>query len=246
MKIIDASPWEMRNLRMNAWEVTLDRSDLTDVLTTIEKLHDSRFDGAYVCIKVPVGNLRIVHALEDDGFRFVETQISLVDTFEPSSVLNYAGELGGRIGTRVVPKVREEWERVIVRITPGMFDTDRIALDPAFGEDVSCRRYQNWCRDLFDNPDSRMVVTTLDDDDAAFGVHLVKENGDYQGVLGGVFAEFKSSGLGAILIPDAKNRKSGEKQRTVVSSNNISVFRLHQNSGRTVYKELYVLRKIYK
>ena len=75
MKIVEAT-WERRNFGRDAWEITLGREDLADVEKTLAALRDSRFAGAYVCVKMPVGNLKMLHALEDDGFRFLETQLS--------------------------------------------------------------------------------------------------------------------------------------------------------------------------
>lgn len=69
MKIVHAV-LEKRNLGRDAWEVTLDRKDLADVPGVIEALHDPRYSGSYVCLKLPVGNLKMVHALEDDGWGF--------------------------------------------------------------------------------------------------------------------------------------------------------------------------------
>ena len=39
--------------------------------------------------------------------------------------------------------------------------------------------------------------------------------------------------------------RSVEGTKTVVSSNNYSMLRIYQNYGRIIYKELYVLRKVY-
>ena len=85
MKIVHAT-WEKRNFGRDAYEVTLDRKDMDDVSAVIGTLSDARFNETYVCVKLPVGNLKIVHALEDLGFRFLETQLSLIDHFTPEDV----------------------------------------------------------------------------------------------------------------------------------------------------------------
>lgn len=242
MKIVHAV-WERKNLGMDAWEVTLDKRDMADVPRVIEALHDSQYGGCYVCVKLPVGNLRMVHALEDDGFRFLETQLHLVEALEPSDVMRY-GESADHIPVqeRVVPKTREAWGAIIGKITPGMFDTDRIALDPAFGPDVACQRYRGWCWDLFDNSTSIMRASSLAGEDVWFSISiLVKAPDVYDGVLGGVFNSYRNLGIGAMRTgPSQKG-----KLKTTVSTNNLPMLKLHQNRGRIIYGERYVFRKLY-
>lgn len=242
MKTVHAI-WERKNLGRDAWEVTLDKKDMADVQSVIGALHAPQFDGCYVCVKLPVGNLHMVHALEDDGFRFLETQLHLVEVLEPSDVMRY-GESADHIPVeeRVVPKTREAWGTIIEKITPGMFDTDRIALDPAFGPDVACQRYRGWCWDLFGNPKSIMNVSSLAGQIIGFGIAvLIQEPDVYDGILGGIFEAGKECGLGACIV------KSGGKGklRTTVSSNNVAMLKIHQNHGRIVRNERYVFRKIY-
>lgn len=243
MKIIKAT-WEKRNLGCEAYEISLDRKDLKDVENVIRTLHAQDFSDAYVLVKMPVGNLNMLHALEDDGFRFMETQLYLVDHFVPLESQEQIQEWmqgGERI---IVPKTRECWDRIISRITPGMFDTDRICLDPKFGKEVACIRYQNWCRDLFDNHNSWMWVLSIDGEEVSFGINVRDEEKNVDdGVLGGVFEQFKGMGYGIFQILDLK--RTNVKNKTVVSSNNQNMLRVYQNYGRIIYKEMYVLRKIF-
>lgn len=244
MKIVHAV-WERKNLGMDAWEVTLDKRDMADVPRVIEALHDSQYGGCYVCVKLPVGNLRMVHALEDDGFRFLETQLHLVEALEKSDVMKY-GETAGTLPVeeRVVPKTREAWGAVIEKITPGMFDTDRIALDPAFGPEVSCHRYQHWCWELFNNPKSILQVASLEGQDVYFNIFVLKQGpDDYDGVIGGTFPEHKNAGIGALVCSKAVFSKG--KYRTAVSTNNLPVVKIHQHLGRIISSERYVFRKVY-
>lgn len=244
MKTVHAV-WERKNLGRDAWEVTLDKKDMTDVQSVIDALHAPQFDGCYVCVKLPVGNLHMVHALEDDGFRFLETQLHLVAALEPSDVMRY-GESADHIPVeeRVVPKTREDWGAIIEKITPGMFDTDRIALDPAFGPDVACQRYRGWCWDLFDNPKSVLKVLSINGQDSYFNIYLLDHGSDgYDGIIGGGFSEHKNTGLGALMC--AKTMFEKGKYKTSVSTNNFPVLKIHQHLGRIVCNERYVFRKIY-
>lgn len=244
MKIIKAT-WENRNLGCDAYEITLDRKDLKNFDAVLDEIHTQDFAGAYVTLKMPVGDLKALHALEDDGFRFMETQFHTADYFEPKETPDEAADLMKNAERTVIPKDRAEWERIISKITPDMFDTDRISLDPLLGKEMACKRYQNWCRDLFDNPNSWMWVMKVDGQEVSFGLNVrdaEKQTDD--GILGGVFAEFKNEGYG--IFQSCDKEKSKTKCKTVVSSNNPAMLRIYQHFGRIITKELYVLRKIYE
>ncbi len=243
MKIVKAV-WENRNLGCDAYEITLDRRDLRDFKGAMDTIHAQRFEDAYVVVKLPVGNLEILHALEDDGFRFIETQLYMVDHFTPMEEPAEVQEWLHTTRREIVPKQKKSWERVINRITPGMFDTDRFSLDPAFGKEVACLRYQNWCRDLFDDPHSWMWILKVDGEEVSFGVNVRdKERQIDDGILGGVFEKFQGMGYGIFQILDVEAPTA--RTKTVVSSNNLSMLRIYQKYGRIIYKELYVLRKIF-
>ena len=243
MKIIKAT-WENRNLGCDAYEITLDRKDLKNFDAVLDEIHTQDFAGAYVTLKMPVGDLKALHALEDDGFRFMETQFHIADYFEPKETPDEAADLMKNAERIVIPKDRAEWERIISKITPDMFDTDRISLDPLLGKEMACKRYQNWCRDLFDNPNSWMWVMKVDGQEVSFGLNVrdaEKQTDD--GILGGVFAKFKNIGYG-IFQSGELNRKT--KGKTIVSSNNTAMLRIYQHFGKIITKEMYVLRKIYE
>lgn len=241
MKIVEAT-WERRNFGRDVWEVTLAREDVADVEKTLAALRDDRFAGAYVCVKMPVGNLKMLHALEDDGFRFLETQLSLMDKFKADDMLELCEKANERIEFRTVEKDEAAWERVIAKVVPEMFDTDRVSLDPELGPEIACTRYRNWMRDLRKDPKSELTVMLLDGKEIAFGLDII-DGSARQGILGGSFPEFKDTGYGAVVIAGSKS-SSALRLRTAVSSNNPKVLRVHQNCGRVVYKEMYVLRKL--
>ena len=240
MKIVEAT-WERRNLGRDVWEITLGREDMDDAEKTIAALHDNRFAGAYVCVKMPVGNLKMLHALEDDGFRFLETQLSLMDRFKVEDVVGQCAGENERIEFKVVEKKESAWEKVISKIVPGMFNTDRISLDPMLGAEIACRRYRNWMMDLIRDPRSVLTVMLLNGKEIAFNLDI-EEGNTRHGILGGTFPEFKDTGYGMVLMAGPREKKT--KVRTAVSSNNPQVLRAHQNCGRVVYKEMYVLRKL--
>ena len=243
MKIVKAE-WERRNLGCDAYEITLDRKDLRDTRGVMDTLRAQNFGQAYVVVKMPVGNLEMLHALEDDGFRFMETQFHVIDHFTPRETPEQIRAWQQNAHREIVPKKKECWEQVISRITPGMFDTDRVSLDPVLGKEVACLRYQNWCRDLFDNPHAWMWVLKVDGEEVSFGVNVRDEERQVDdGILGGVFERFKGMGYGMFQAFDVD--ASSTKTKTTISSNNLAMLRIFQDYGRIIYKEMYVLRKIF-
>ena len=59
-------------------------NDLNNILDIIEEIFSDKYKNAYLIIKMPVSNLRALHALEDNGFRFMETQFHM-----KKSLINY-------------------------------------------------------------------------------------------------------------------------------------------------------------
>lgn len=244
MKIIEAT-WEKRNFGMDTYEISLDKKDLRNFDDAYQKIKSQNFKNSYVVIKMPVGNLEALHKLEDDGYRFLETQLSLVDHFEPldseASILSNQED----VKTEILPKEKSEWEQIINKITPGMFDTDRVSLDPKLGKEIACKRYKNWCLDLFEKPNTNLYIKKINDVVFGFSIDVVDEKtGVVDALIGGNFEEFKNLGLGSVMLAEAKNLKANRK--TAVSTNNLPILKLHQHCGRVIYKERYVLRKIYE
>lgn len=248
MKIVEAT-WEKRNFGMDVFEITLNKKDLKIFEETLEIIKKQNFKNVYVVLKMPVGNLKALHKLEDLGYRFLETQISLIDNFEPK-LDKYDGiedNIIKNIAIENIPKEKEQWERIIKKITPGMFDLDRVSLDPLLGKEIACKRYKNWCMDLFDNPNSSMIVRKIGNKECGFAINVVdKMNGKIDGIIGGVFEEFKNIGLGISWLHEKNGYDSKQNPiQTSVSSNNVPVLKIHQQAGRIVTRLKYVLRKVY-
>ncbi len=240
MQVINAE-WERRNFGMQVYEILLDEADLERFDEVLRWLRGQNFKESYVVVKLPVGDLKALHALEDEGFRFLETQLFFTEHFTPKQAAGEAAkQAASRVTKRVVQKTKEAWERVIEKISVGMFATDRVSLDPHLGNEIAHKRYQNWCKDLFEKPNSFMVVGELDGEEYCFGIYL--DNGESVDiVLNGIFESHKGLGLGGTLLEGV----SPLKKTTTTSSNNPAAVKVYGRGGMIVSKELYVLRKIY-
>lgn len=245
MKIVDASPWEKRNLGMNAWEITLNRSDMENVPQTVEALRDPKFADAYVCVKLPVGNLKMVHALEDDGFRFVETQTEIGYDFKtqklPAELGRYASYLAYE---EVLPK-SEQWSEVVNSVTDDMFITDRMYLDPTMPRGVSVLRYRNWMRDMQKDDSKVMLLWRSRKTREVVGFDIMASMVPIaHALLGGVFPGKPLMGMVHMCSFFGCLREKGAlKYVTNISSNNLPMLRCYAQLGAIAQNMSYVFRK---
>lgn len=251
MRVVEAT-WERRNLGRIAFEVSLDKKDCGDIGGVIAQLGDLRFRGAYVTLKMPVGELAAFHELEDYGFRFLETQLGMRYDLTKYSTPEAIRKFVEPVSIREVPHDRSQWEAVVGRISPDLFRTDRISLDPAFGPDVGCQRYRNWIMDLLDRADAHLLIFSNPEnpnEDYGFTIDIFDEKiGVVKGLLGGVFPDCDKAGIG-ISMYDASFRnhvaRGGRILESAISSNNPAVLAVDSALGVYARKLTYVLRKLF-
>lgn len=244
MKVCNAS-WEQRNIGMPAWEVELEAEDGCDSAAIVERLHDSAFAGSYVCVKMPVGDMRLVHALEDDGFRFVETQLGIAAELTswqvPALLVRYVSCLR----CETVQDDEQSWAEVIDRITDEMFVTDRMYLDPKMPCGTSACRYRNWMRDMMSDPEKTLLVWRKAKTDEFVGFDVMSSMAPTaRAVLGGVFTRQTLMGLIHVCCFLRQLRAGGaQRYETSISSNNLPMLRCYAQLGAVVQGATYVFRK---
>lgn len=245
MKIIKAT-WENRNLGCDAYEITLDRKDLKNFDAVLDEIHTQDFAGAYVTLKMPVGDLKALHALEDDGFRFMETQFHIGRSLQNYETPDMLKRFQNMLNREEVPKTASEWRKVVDLITPDMFTTDRIYLDPQLKPEMSCTRYKNWVMDLVGKPNNSLYIYKHLEKIIGFGLYECNpEKKAVHDLLGGVFNEYKAGMYGLILMNTfnlCEKRKGTKTNETCISSNNAAVCKCYSLLGYCIYDELYVLR----
>lgn len=251
MKIVEAT-WEIRNLGRKAFEVELDRRDCRQIDKILAEFGDSRYAGAYVTVKLPAGDLTGVHALESAGFRFLETQLSIRFDLLRYSTPPGIQSLLSPVSIREIPHDPAAWREIADRVTPDLFATDRISLDPLFGPEVGCRRYRNWLLDLAERDDAHLFVFGAPDySDVWYGFTLDRfdeATGVLHGILGGVFPDCDKPGIGFSIYDASFRNDVCRGARTLVSaisSNNPAVFAVDAVLGiaQGVRKSIYVLRR---
>lgn len=240
MKIIDCY-WEKRNLNCSTVEVVVDNKDIfiTDDFSFIKK-----YD--YVVVKVPVNKLDFNFGLSQLGFSLIELQM---DMYANLKTFNFEDKIVKRISPGIrFEEIKSEGDlnTLLSKITPGMFSTDRICLDPLFGEVVGCLRYHNWIIDEYNKKSAKIMNLIYNDKTIAFG--MFKEEDNIRGLIGGLFSDYQDEGLGWVapcFFPlYVKSEKLGVKKIiNPISSNNKAVWDLYEFFGYVPRNPHYVFVK---
>ena len=233
MKIIEAT-WEKRNLGVSCLEMEADKRDsVTEILSVLQGREEQ-----YQVVKVASGRADISFALQDIGFRYIET------LFETGVVLK---------DKPVIPDVcrnlikytdyhtaTDEEEKELIRLikTGSIFTTDRIALDPSFSIELAGQRYAFWLEDLLCSGKETVFIAEYKHKCIGFNTYVEREN-YYDGVLGGLYPEYIGSGLGFVNAWCGMNacyEHGARKIKSHVSSNNFTMLQLHLMLGMKIEK----------
>lgn len=231
MKIIDAV-WEKRNLGVTCVEIEIEKSDgISQVIDVLRARNEQ-----YQVVKMATGRPDMAFALQDEGFRYIETLIEtgrrfrgrpetpeLCRRFEKDISYHYANDA--------------EMARVIAEIRKGdIFATDRISLDPAFSKALAGRRYALWMQDLLAGGKASMVISCYRNEAIGFSIHH-NRGSYYDMVLGGLLPEYLDSGYGFVNSYcgiNAVYEEGAKVIRSHVSSNNVTILKLHLMFGMQV------------
>ena len=231
MKVVNAT-WELRNLGKRTIELTLEKADFLrnpkEIYADNEAAEDE-YQSEYTVVKVKTGKPQIGWELQKNGFWHIETQINLKASRED---ITYAfikyGELFQDISFQKVETMMDV-SYIQDEIRKGIFTTDRIALDPYFGIEISNRRYANWVEDEIKKNSSLFYVISMGEK-----IGFVVNKTDGLGLLGGLFTGFQKNGMGGELeIAGLRLTLSMKVENiyTSVSSNNLKILQLHELFG---------------
>ena len=213
MNIVDAV-WEKRNLGVSVQEISFDGVDDEAAFRDgIVKL-----DAQYQVAKVASENVPITKLIQEVGFEFIEDQIEL---FHDLRVVNH-NSLHQRMRDAISYHVMsdEEIDELMEEVNGGMFDTDRISVDPEFGKEMAASRYANWISDLL-KQGALCYAQEYKGRNCAFVILKEGDRGIYHSVLGGYYKEFRKTGLGVVWREmDIVRELGGKGIETAVSSNN--------------------------
>ena len=237
------TPWDDPHFGLESMELAVTDADSDGAaLAEAEKVLSS--GKVYCAVKIPVKRVALIHALEERGFRFLETQaelhLNLSKDFQPEKYLLSIAERG-----RIEPVSSEDFPFLLNRLE-GVFDSDRICLDPAFGPEISLSRYRGWLSDRFGKDVAHIAWIIADG--KRMGFFFMECKGAFaDSALAGLFPEFKGTGYAPLVISShiACAKELGcRKLVTRVSMNNLESLRLHLAFGYQIASANYVMRHI--
>lgn len=241
MRIIE-QPWEKNNLGVVSAEFCFALSDKLDELKKAKVDSCQKYD--YQSARIPAGRMDIAYWLEENGFRFAEASIEIEAGLELLKIPEVFKKLEGSMDEH--PADHNETEAVYEKIRMGIFNTDKIALDPRFGIRQSGLRFANWCRQEVEAGNAKVYIVEYSGMPIGFYVLKEENRTTAYSLLAGLFDQKKYMGLGysVLYYPMARAKKEGKKKIiTKVSSNNPASLKMHLYIGYMIKRMNYIYVK---
>jgi GNAT superfamily N-acetyltransferase len=239
MIIVDAA-WEKRNLGIVVKEVNLDG---TETIADLEKIRE--LDYEYAVVRVPAGAIELMFTIEDLGFHYIESMLSIHHD------LKNVGANMDRISKRIADSVtysemdEEELTELWEQLRLGIFDTDRIYVDPQFTPEQSANRYVGWFGDEL-NRGGRIFKCVLNGKTFGYFVSKIDSENVNHVINIGTYKEFQKAGLGVALV-NATLRQAAEAGARMsvsgISSNNMSSIKANLAAGYSIVSAQYIYIK---
>lgn len=238
---IKETPWEKRNLGVeSSIEFYVNQDELwEDICEEIDNHNEN-----YQVLHIQSGNTDVLMNAPKKGFFPVEMNIQLVRNLNSIEMPRIYKRFEKSISCNVANETEKEIILDLIR-DGNIFSTDKVARDSYFGAKVTGERYAYWTQDVIDNG-AVLLCMKYKDKLAAFDICVDKGDGIADAFLGGVFPEFKMSGLGFLpifFITKYAIENRYKKIVTGVSSNNIPILKLHEMFGYSVESMSYCLVK---
>lgn len=201
----------------------------------------------FIVVKIPVGNLKLVHKLEDAGYRYLENQLCLSFESEQIDSINLKWHrLFEGFGYKSVI-TQSEIASITEQVSLNMFEADRFSQDPLWRKDFSSQRYINWINNLFLMENVKIFIMVKNEKEVGF--FAVKKETDKINScpIAGIYNHYKFAGYIFVLvwyILDISRRMGMDKFITSISSNNKNLLSSFSKAFNYRVKETYiVLRK---
>jgi hypothetical protein len=240
MKIIDCE-WEKENIGRTVFEVEIEKDDSfsPDFLRDVPACD-------YLVVKVPAGMTPYNWFLGGQHFTCTEMQIKYskqIADFDPDD--RFIRKILPRVTYQIVDNLAAA-ELITERITPDMFRTDRISLDPHFGPETGCHRYRNYLMNSYRTGQNEIIGVYFDGILAGFEMYAME--GDVcHGKLGGIYPDVKVPGLGFLVtctpLLFTSERYGARSFVADVSANNYSVVSLYEYMHFRLEGMTYVFAK---
>jgi hypothetical protein len=222
MKIIEAV-WEKRNLGKYVLEVEIENSDHIDTVRDCL----NRLTADYIVLKIPCSLGEFIQPVQALGFEFMEVLThSIFDANLPALSPIEEKFLNSIRSEQISPLNAQLLDSALAQ---GMFNTDRISLDPKFMRGSSGNRYLGLVEDERARGAKVYEITYKEDFVGFYILRFVNQTTSYSSI-GGIIPKYQNKGLG-ILMNYLQIRQSYELGASEVlstfSSNNLAATHIH-------------------
>jgi len=235
MKIVHAI-WEQRNLGVNCYEVLVERGDTP---TTLQE-RASEYETEYTVVKVPPGMMDVSLYLQGAGYSFIE----LITVCHHAAALPQLTRIQRRSVDSVTCEEMDEADRdaLLAHVREGMFEDDRVSLDPYFTADQANNRYLGWIGDET-TQGGRLYKLVYKGGPAGFFTLRDRGGGVLVANLGGIYPDYRRHGFGLCMNYQVIAEANASDARRVVSSfssNNRGASAIHLALGYILDSQYYV------
>ncbi|MEG1359340.1 MAG: hypothetical protein RSE23_06700 [Clostridia bacterium] len=235
--------WELENLGVEAYELTLEALDAPEAVAA-EEARLAAQGAQYLVLKTPVNCQALLFGLPKLGYTYVETvfhvAIKRSEYHMPSAIARFDRGL-----TVLERRGAQELERVFALIRSGVFVSDRVSIDPAFSVAQGGNRYANWLAAMLERG-GQLYEVLNQERPIGFFVIVRKDENTVDPVLMGLYDEQNDRGMGALLHKktlDTCFTHDCKRLTSTIVSNNAKVLRVYVNAGATITDTLYTYVK---
>jgi len=238
LKLIDAT-WEKRNLGVTCVEAIVEPTDTVDDVRS----RLAEVSAQYTVVKVPAMRADVMFCMAELGYAFIEGAINVSWKVGPIMLPKIQQRMADGTSHALMDEVDKQ--TLFAEIRKGMYDTDRVALDPHFGKDRAAERYIGWISDEIARGTDLYKMTYKDE---AIGYFTMKDVGDgvYYPFLAGMYERYRTSGMGFLVAyrPMVEvAARGGRLISTYISTNNEPAIRMHVNLSFNFGQVTYVYVK---
>jgi GNAT superfamily N-acetyltransferase len=222
-------PWDSEIFGFPVAQITaLELDEAADAAGVLDRFEAwcSSHDVRLVSCRLDHTKLRESMALEERGFRFVETAYRpRLDTFDSVGTPKHHVEVAEATSADV-PRIEE--------IAYSVFTTGRFLLDGRFPEELSRRRYATWVRTSFESAAQSVLKAEAEGDLVGFFIVEQRPDRSVYWHLTAVAPDWQGKGMGMSLWQTMLLRHRDEGAsfvETTISGHNLAIINLYARLG---------------
>ena len=240
MKVTDCH-WEQDNIGRRTVEIIMESTDISQMC----ELNAIIPNYEYAVVKVPMNMPFFNIGLSNLGFSCIEVQMNMgmdIKNFDYLKIQQLKDQTYfEKVGNN------KDFHSVLSMITPGMFSTDRISIDPEFGMEIGCRRYKNWITTEYQTGRSSLIRIMHQGNHVGFMLIRIHDD-EIILLLNGLYKPYQGKGIGLLtpaspLLYVMQEHLGITSESTSISSNNIPVVKLYNKLNFEIKSQVYVYVK---